>query len=141
MNMLRDAKFSHLGIGLAMDTHKVLIVEILTARPFTVDEVLPTEEGGVHIRGQILDFTLKDKDIGLYAAKICLKDNNKKVFGEAAPADINVEEVPGKRIRKFEISFKGNIAEEVFNQADARVLELYVRTQGNAKNIKYGAKA
>jgi hypothetical protein len=39
MSMLRDEKYTHVGIGLAMDAQKVLIVEILTIRPFTVDVV------------------------------------------------------------------------------------------------------
>ena len=50
-------------------------------------------------------------------------------------------EKAGERYRNFEIVFKP-IAEEVFNTPDPqRILELFIRTTGDASKIKYGSAA
>ena len=135
MNLLKDAKFTHVGIGLAMDSTKVLIVEILTKKTIAIDRLQPTETGGVLVQGRVFD----DK-VGLYAARICLRDNVKKVFGEAAPEHMFVEEITGSKVKNYEIRFKQQIADEVFYAAENIVLEIFMRT-AQVNKIKYGAAA
>lgn len=78
--------------------------------------------------------------MGLYAARVCQRDNVKKVYGEAAPADMSVEEITGSKHKNYEIRFKQQIADEVFYSADNVVCELFVRTAQVSK-IKYGSHA
>lgn len=47
MNDLKDSKYTHIGIGLAMDSTKVLIVEILTKKAISVDRLHSTETGAI----------------------------------------------------------------------------------------------
>jgi hypothetical protein len=49
MSLLRDKQFTHLGIGLAMDASRVLVVEILTKKEFAIDRLHLTENGGVEV--------------------------------------------------------------------------------------------
>ena len=46
---LTDKNYTHVGIGLANDGSKVLIVEILTAKYFSVNRLNATEDGGVEV--------------------------------------------------------------------------------------------
>jgi len=67
---LTDKRYTHIGIGLAHDGTKVLIVEILTAKYFSVDRLNMAEDGGVYVEGRILQ-----ENTGLYAARVLTKDS------------------------------------------------------------------
>jgi hypothetical protein len=132
--MLADKEYTHIGIGLAMDAGTVRIAEILSKKTFAIDRLNQSENGGVEVVGRIFGAG------GLYAARICLQNNPKKQFGEAAPEHMHVEEIKGTKMKMFSINFKP-IQEEVFNAAEPRILELYIRAAGDASKIKYGAAA
>lgn len=98
--MLADKEYTHIGIGLAMDAGTVRIAEILSKKNFAIDRLNQSENGGVEVVGRIFGTG------GLYAARICLQNNPKKQFAEAAPEHMHVEEIKGTKMKMFSINFK-----------------------------------
>jgi len=103
MKMLADKQYTHIGIGLAMDAGKVLIVEVLTTKHFTIDRLNQSENGGVEVVGRIFPSLTVG---GMYAARICMLSNQKKQYGEAGPEHMHVEEIKGTKMKMFSINFK-----------------------------------
>ena len=56
---------SHVAIGFASNNRVVKVVELLSERPMTINQLQPNEEEGVRLSGQMLS-----KTVGLYAARI-----------------------------------------------------------------------
>ena len=54
-----------MGIGFAFNKEKVKVVELIQEKPFMINQVGQSEDGGVDIRGVMLN-----KEIGLYAASV-----------------------------------------------------------------------
>ena len=84
MEALSDPKVTHVGIGFAEDSTKVLVVELLSHNPIAVTSLQPAEDGSIHCEGINLD----QAGAGLYAARIVSSTNDKKVASLIGPPNI-----------------------------------------------------
>ena len=64
MEQLSDPKLTHIGVGFAEDSTKVLVVELLAESAFVVKTLQPGEDGSIHVEG----YNLMPTEMGLYAA-------------------------------------------------------------------------
>ena len=128
MQALSDPKVTHIGVGFAEDSTKVLVVELLAHSPITVFKLEPGEDGSVHIEGQNLD----PAGAGLYAARIVSSTNDKKVAGLIGPSNIQYD----KPTNMFAITFEPT-QEEIFYAQDPKWLEIFVRRR-QIDQIAYG---
>ncbi len=86
-DQLSDPKVTHIGVGFAEDSTKVLVVELLAHSPLVIHKLEPGEDGSVHIEGINLD----PAGAGLYAARIVSSTNDKKVAGLIGPGNIQYD--------------------------------------------------
>lgn len=77
---------THIGIGFAENNFEVKVVELISEKPVSVSQVGQSEDGGVEIRGVVLN-----PAAGLYAARIYAKSNNKKDIAVVGPAAITLD--------------------------------------------------
>ena len=75
MQQLSDPNVTHIGIGFAEDSTKVLVVELLSQSPLMVNTIQQAEDGSIHVEGLNMD----PSNAGLYAARIVSSTNDKKV--------------------------------------------------------------
>ena len=66
MEQLSDPKVTHIGVGFAEDSTKVLVVELLSEQALMVKSMQPDEDGSVNVEGLNLD----PSGHGLYAARL-----------------------------------------------------------------------
>lgn len=85
---------SHFGIGFAENNHEVKVVELLSEKNIMISHLGQSEDGGVELKGIILNPT-----VGLYAARIISKANNKKDVALVGPSAIQID----KSTHKFVI--------------------------------------
>lgn len=78
---------THIGVGFAEDSTKVLVVELLSSCPIVIKSLQPGEDGSIHVDGVNLD----PSNAGLYAARIVSSTNDKKVSGLIGPANIHYD--------------------------------------------------
>lgn len=55
METLSDPKVTHIGVGFAEDSTKVLVVEMLGESALAVTSMQPFEDGSIHVEGLNLD--------------------------------------------------------------------------------------
>ena len=118
MQILSDSKATHIGVGFAEDSTKVLVVELIAESSLVVNTLQPGEDGSIHVEGLNLDPT----NAGLYAARIVSTTDPRKVSGLIGPASMQYD----KATHRFSLTFKPP-EEDVFYNNDPKVLELYVR--------------
>jgi len=128
MEMLSDPKMTHVGIGFAEDSTKVLVVELLSESSLVVNTFQPNEDGSIHVEGMNLD----PSNAGLYAARLVSAADPKKVTSLVGPANMTYD----KSTHRFSIRFDPP-PEEVFYAPDPKVLELYIR-KAQIDKIAYG---
>jgi hypothetical protein len=80
---MTDGKITHVGVGFAWNKQCVKVVEFLSVKPLLVNQLTESEDGGVDIRGMMLDLKA-----GLYAARICSVKNQKKDIKLVGPPNI-----------------------------------------------------
>jgi len=129
LDLLCGADFTHCGIGFAFDKHQVKVVEFLTTKTVMVNQLNQSEDGGVEIRGVVLN-----KKVGLYAARIAsLAKLDKKEQYKAGPQNIQFNKSTGN----FILTFPGPINDGFYFYEDLRVLQLYIR-EAQIDKIQYG---
>ena len=128
MEQLSDPKVTHIGVGFAEDSTKVLVVELLSNSPVVVERISPAEDGSIIVDGTNLDPT----GAGIYCARIVSSTNDKKVPGLIGPEGISYD----KASAKFQLKFEPP-QEEVFYAQDPKWLEIFVRRK-QIDSINYG---
>jgi len=128
MEQLADPKVTHIGVGFAEDSTKVLVVELLAHSPIAVSSLQPAEDGSIHVEGTNLD----PAGAGLYAARIVSATNDKKVAGLIGPQNIQFDKNSGKFALHFDAP-----TEEVFYAQDPKWLEIFIRRR-QVDSIPYG---
>jgi len=128
MEILSDPKATHIGVGFAEDSTKVLVVELIAESSLVVSTLQPGEDGSIHVEGLNLD----PSNAGLYAARIVSSSDSKKVPSLVGPANMHYD----KATHRFSITFEPP-SEEVFYSPDPKVLELYIR-KAQIDKIAYG---
>ena len=128
MQQLSDPNVTHIGIGFAEDSTKVLVVELLSQSPLMVNTIQQAEDGSIHVEGLNMD----PSNAGLYAARIVSSTNDKKVAQVVGPANMAYD----KATHMYSISFDPP-AEEVFYAQDPKWLELFIRRR-QIDTIPYG---
>ena len=118
MEILSDPKATHIGVGFAEDSTKVLVVELLSESALAINTLQPGEDGSIHVEGINLDPT----NAGLYAARIVSANDSKKVVSVIGPSNMTYD----KATHRFTLQFEPP-QEEVFYAPDPKVLELYIR--------------
>ena len=128
MEQLSDPAATHIGVGFAEDSTKVLVVELLAESSLVVSTLQQHEDGSIHVEGLNLD----PANAGLYAARIVSSTNEKKatVIG---PANMTYD----KATHQFTLSFEPQQDEVFYNAQDPRWLELYIR-KAKIDQIPYG---
>ena len=129
MEALSDPKVTHIGVGFAEDSTKVLVVELLAHSPIAVTSLQPAEDGSIHVEGLNLD----PAGAGLYCARIVSATNDKKVPGLIGPQNIQYDKGTGK----FKMTFEPP-QEEVFYAQDPKWLEIFIRRR-QIDQIAYGS--
>ena len=105
MEQLADPNVTHIGVGFAEDSTKVLVVELLSHSSLMVNKLQPGEDGSIHVEG----LNLEPANAGLYAARIVSSTNDKKVAGLIGPQNITYD----KATHHFSMVFPPP-AEDVF---------------------------
>ena len=118
MSHLSDPKVTHIGVGFAEDSTKVLVVELLSHNPIAVTSLQPAEDGSIICEGINMDTA----GAGLYAARIVSSTQEKKVASLIGPQNITFDKNTGR----FKIHFEPP-AEEVFYAQDPKYLEIFIR--------------
>ena len=128
MEQLSDPAATHIGVGFAEDSTKVLVVELLAESSLVVSTLQQHEDGSIHVEGLNLD----PANAGLYAARIVSSTNEKKatVIG---PANMTYD----KATHQFTLAFEPQADEVFYNAQDPRWLELYIR-KAKIDQIPYG---
>ena len=83
MSILADPKNTHIGIGFAMNNEQVRVVEIVSEKPIMINQLNESEDGGVEVRGIVLN-----KEVGLYAARIASVNKMNKDLKVVGPSNI-----------------------------------------------------
>ena len=130
MEQLSDPKVTHIGVGFAEDSTKVLVVELLSEQALMVKSLQPDEDGSINVEGLNLD----PSNHGLYAARIVSQNNDKKVVAGSlvGPSKMAYD----KTTHQFKIRFDP-LEEEVFYVQDPKWLELFTR-KAQIDKIAYG---
>lgn len=87
MEILSDTKHTHIGVGFAEDSTKVLVVELLAESALVVNTLQPGEDGSIHVEGLNLD----PSNAGLYAARIVSSADPKNVSSLIGPANMQYD--------------------------------------------------
>ena len=133
MEQITNKDYTHIGVGFAANKQMVKIVELLSSRPVMINNMGPTEDGGIEVQG----LNLHPATAGLYAARIINPAVPGKHFGLVGPSGIDIDPATHKFVIKFPDT--GN-PDDIFYHADQKVLEIYVR-RAQIDKIKYGANA
>lgn len=130
LNIILDAKYSHIAIGLAFNKQQVKIVEMYFKRSICINQLSGTSDEGVEVQGQLIPNEEKKYDMGLYAVRIASVKNLKKDLVLTGPVGIKFD----ASTQKFTVTFPGPL--DVFYSDDEKIMEFYMRKTPPA--IPYG---
>ena len=86
LGVLTDPTNTHVGIGFAMTPHQVKVVEIVTVKAVTINELARTDDGGVVATG-----TVPDEAAGIYAARVVAVSKMQKDIAVVGPPNIEFD--------------------------------------------------
>ena len=120
-NILSDT-FNKVGIGIALNDTKVVVVDVFLKREVTIDSCLiNVESGNIIIKGQ-----LSNEQYGAYALRIVSPNNPNKTIVSITPQHITPANVTTK-IRPFTAIF--NNVEKVLEEPEPKNIEIYIRVK------------
>lgn len=113
LGVLASKENTHIGIGFAFNKEQVKVVEFVTSKTVMVHQLNEDNEGGVEVRGMVLN-----KEIGLYAARIVSLSKMTKDIKVVGPANIHMERKSGE----FVLNIPGPIDNFFYNSGDPKVI-------------------
>ena len=120
-NILSDT-FNKVGIGMALNDTKVVVVDIFLKREVTIDSCsINVENGNIILKGQ-----LTNEQYGAYALRIVSPNNPNKTIVSITPQHITPANVASK-IRPFTAIF--NNVEKVLEDPEPKNIEIYIRVK------------
>ena len=120
-NILND-NFNSVGIGIALNDVKVIVVNIFLKRDVIIDSCqINSENGNIILKGQ-----LTNEQLGAYALRIISPNNPNKTLVSITPQQITPANIESK-IRPFTAVFNniGNILED----PEPKNIEIFVRVK------------
>ena len=113
-------RYNKVGIGMALNDMKVVVVDVFLRREVTVDSCsINLESGNIIIKGQ-----LTDEQYGAYALRLVSPTNPNKTIISISPQHIT--NVPNK-IRPFTAIF--NNVEKILEDPEPKNIEIYIRVK------------
>jgi len=120
-NILSNS-FNKVGIGIALNDSKVVVVDVFLRREVTVDSCsINLESGNIIIKGQ-----LTNEQYGAYALRLVSPTNPNKTIVSISPQHITPANVPNK-IRPFTAIF--NNVEKILEDPEPKNIEIYIRVK------------
>ena len=114
--------YNKVGIGIALNDMKVVVVDVFLRREVTVDSCsINQESGNIIIKGQ-----LTDENYGAYALRIVSPVNPTKTIVSISPQHITPTNVHNK-IRPFTAIF--NNVEKILEDNEPKNIEIYIRVK------------
>ena len=115
-------RYNKVGIGIALNDMKVVVVDIFLRREVTVDScAINLESGNIIIKGQ-----LTDEQYGAYALRLVSPTNPNKTIVSISPQHITPANVANK-IRPFTAIF--NNVEKILEDPEPKNVEIYIRVK------------
>ena len=115
-------RYNKVGIGMALNDMKVVVVDVFLRREVTVDSCsINLENGNIIIKGQ-----LTDEQYGAYALRLVSPTNPNKTIISISPQHITPANVPNK-IRPFTAIF--NNVEKILEDPEPKNIEIYIRVK------------
>ena len=115
-------RYNKVGIGIALNDMKVVVVDVFLRREVTVDSCsINLESGNIIIKGQ-----LTDEQYGAYALRLVSPTNPNKTIISISPQHITPANVPNK-IRPFTAIF--NNVEKILEDPEPKNIEIYIRVK------------
>ena len=115
-------RYNKVGIGMALNDMKVVVVDVFLRREVTVDSCsINLESGNIIIKGQ-----LTDEQYGAYALRLVSPTNPNKTIMSVSPQHITPANVPNK-IRPFTAIF--NNVEKILEDPEPKNIEIYIRVK------------
>ena len=115
-------RYNKVGIGMALNDMKVVVVDVFLRREVTVDSCsINLESGNIIIKGQ-----LTDEQYGAYALRLVSPTNPNKTIISISPQHITPANVPNK-IRPFTAIF--NNVEKILEDPEPKNIEIYIRVK------------
>ena len=115
-------RYNKVGIGMALNDMKVVVVDVFLRREVTVDSCsINLESGNIIIKGQ-----LTDEQYGAYALRLISPTNPNKTIISISPQHITPANVPNK-IRPFTAIF--NNVEKILEDPEPKNIEIYIRVK------------
>ena len=115
-------RYNKVGIGMALNDMKVVVVDVFLRREVTVDSCsINLESGNILIKGQ-----LTDEQYGAYALRLVSPTNPNKTIISISPQHITPANVPNK-IRPFTAIF--NNVEKILEDPEPKNIEIYIRVK------------
>ena len=120
-NILSD-NFNKVGIGMALNDTKIVVVDVFLKREVTIDSCsINAESGNIILKGQ-----LSNEQYGAYALRIVSPNNPNKTIVSITPQHITPANVTTK-IRPFTAIF--NNVEKVLEDPEPKNIEIYIRVK------------
>ena len=120
-NILSNA-YNKVGIGIALNDMKVVVVDVFLRREVTVDSCsINPESGNIIIKGQ-----LADEQYGAYALRLVSPTNPNKTIVSISPQHITPANVINKK-RPFTAIF--NNVEKILEDPEPKNIEIYIRVK------------
>ena len=114
--------YNKVGIGIALNDMKVVVVDVFLRREVTVDSCsINPESGNIIIKGQ-----LADEQYGAYALRLVSPTNPNKTIVSISPQHITPANVINK-IRPFTAIF--NNVEKILEDPEPKNIEIYIRVK------------
>ena len=115
-------RYNKVGIGMALNDMKVVVVDVFLRREVTVDSCsINLESGNIIIKGQ-----LTDEQYGAYALRLVSPTNPNKTIISISPQHITPANVPNK-IRPFTAIFTN--VEKILEDPEPKNIEIYIRVK------------
>ena len=113
--VIEKKEWTHCGIGVANNDEKGVLVELFSQRPLSLSSVQESEDGGVDVRGQMLN-----NAYGVYAARIVSSESPNAGLVTIGPGNIQFDRSSASFI--MTLPYDGG-----FYASPTHYLELYVR--------------
>ena len=114
--------YNKVGIGIALNDMKVVVVDVFLRREVTVDSCsINLESGNIIIKGQ-----LADEQYGAYALRLVSPTNPNKTIVSISPQHITPANVINKK-RPFTAIF--NNVEKILEDPEPKNIEIYIRVK------------
>ena len=114
--------YNKVGIGIALNDMKVVVVDVFLRREVTVDSCsINPESGNIIIKGQ-----LADEQYGVYALRLVSPTNPNKTIVSISPQHITPANVINKK-RPFTAIF--NNVEKILEDPEPKNIEIYIRVK------------